>query len=146
MYNMKSFSIKIWDKNGVEAIKYDGKKWINEKHLETALGYKNLTSNKTRYYSDEFKKRRSEIQDCEDFQPYEKFAVQKLAVHLVIDIKTVKVAELKIKPGLNQVDPVMSKQESMVLRLRKTFLGEEITEDFSALNYLIDFYTCCRNW
>ena len=40
MYKMKSFSIKIWNNNGIEAIKYDGKKWINEKHLETALGYK----------------------------------------------------------------------------------------------------------
>ena len=34
----------------------------------------------------------------------------------------------------------MSKQESIGLRLKKTFLGEEIIEDFSALNYLIDFY------
>ena len=35
---------------------------------------------------------------------------------------------------------MMSKQESIGLRLKKTFLGEEIIEDFSALNYLIDFY------
>ena len=38
MYKMKSFSIKTGNNNGVEAIKYDSKKWINEKHLETALG------------------------------------------------------------------------------------------------------------
>ena len=43
------------------------KKWINEKHLETALGYKNVASNKTQFYSDESKKRRCEIYDCEDF-------------------------------------------------------------------------------
>ena len=53
---MKSFSIKAWSKISVEVIKYNDKKWINEKHLETALGYKNLVSNKTQYYSDEFKK------------------------------------------------------------------------------------------
>ena len=64
MYKMKSFSIKIWNNNGIEAIKYDGKKWINEKHLETALGYKTLVGNKSQYYSDKFKKRRCEIQDC----------------------------------------------------------------------------------
>ena len=34
----------------------------------------------------------------------------------------------------------MSRQESIGLRPKKTFLGEEIIEDFSALNYLIDFY------
>ena len=53
IYKLKSFSIKPWRKIGVEVIKYDGEKWINEKHLEIALGYKNLVSNKTRYYSDE---------------------------------------------------------------------------------------------
>ena len=26
MYKMKSFSMKTWNNNGVEAIKYDGKK------------------------------------------------------------------------------------------------------------------------
>ena len=43
MYKMKSFSIKIWNNNGVEAIKYDDKKQINEKHLETAFGYKKFS-------------------------------------------------------------------------------------------------------
>ena len=95
---MLTYSIKTWRKIGVEAIKYnDKKKWINEKHLETALGYKNLVGNKTQYYSDEFKKRRYEIQDCEDFQPCRKFIAEKLAIHLIIDIKTVKAAVLKIK-------------------------------------------------
>ena len=58
-YKMKSFGIKKWSENGVEVIKYNGKKWISKKNLETALGYKNLISNKTQYYSDEFKKRRN---------------------------------------------------------------------------------------
>ena len=108
--------------------------------METALGYKNSVSKKTQYYSDEFKKRRHEIQDCEDFQPCRKFMVEELAIHLIIDIKTAKAVELKTKLGFNQVDPIMSKQESVGLRLKRTFLGEEIIEDFSALNYLIDFY------
>ena len=34
----------------------------------------------------------------------------------------------------------MSKQESIGLRLKKTFLGEEKIEHFSGLSYLIDFY------
>ena len=60
---MLTFNIKTWSKiGGVEVIKYNHKKWINEKRLETALGYKNLVGNKTQYYSDESKKRRWEIQ------------------------------------------------------------------------------------
>ena len=54
MYKMYTFIIKTWSEIDVEAIKYNGEKWINEKHLKTAVGYKNLTSNKTQYYSDEF--------------------------------------------------------------------------------------------
>ena len=34
----------------------------------------------------------------------------------------------------------MTKQQAIGLRLRKLFSNEEIIEDFSALNYLIDFY------
>ena len=56
MYKMYTFSINPWSKIDVEAIKYNGKKWINEKDLEKVLGYKNLVSNKTQYYSNEFKK------------------------------------------------------------------------------------------
>ena len=56
---MLTYSIKTWKKKiGVEAIKYDNKKWLNEKNWETALGYKNLVGNKTQYYSKEFKKKK----------------------------------------------------------------------------------------
>ena len=34
----------------------------------------------------------------------------------------------------------MTKQQSIGLRLRKNFSSEEVIEDFSALNYLTDFY------
>ena len=117
---MKPFSIKTQSKIGVEVIKY-GKKWINEKHLETALSYKNLVGNKTQYYSHKFKKRRYEIQDWEDFQPCRKFIAEELAIHLIIDIKTVKAAELKIKLGFNQIEPIMTKQQSIGLRIKKHF-------------------------
>ena len=145
MYKKKSFSIKTLSKIDVEAIKHNGKKWINEKHLEKALGYKNLV-NKTQYYSNELKKRRCEIQDCEDFQPCRKFIAEELAIHLIIDIKTVKAAELKIKLGFNQLDPIMTKQQSIGLRIRKTFPNEEIIEDFyvKKFDYMIDFYLSKR--
>ena len=132
---MYTFSINTWSKNDVEAIKYKGKKWINEKDLQKALGCKNLAGTKTQYYSDEFKKRR-----YEDFQACRKFIAEELAIHLILDTKTVKAGQLKIKLGFNQLDPIMTKQRSIGLRLRKLFSSKEIIEDFSALNYLIDFY------
>ena len=69
------------------------------------------------------KKRRYELQDCEDFQPCRKFITEELAIHLTIDIKTAKAAELKTKLGFNQNDPIMSKKESMGLGIKKNFFG-----------------------
>ena len=128
------------EKNYVEAIKYNGKKWIDEKDLEKTLGGKNFAGNNTQYCSNEFKKWRYEIQDCEDFQSCRKFIAEELAIHLIIEIKTVKAGELKIKLGFNQLDPMMNKQQATDVRLRKFFSNKEKIEDFSALNYLIDFY------
>ena len=147
MYKMKSSSIKTWSKIEVEAIKHNSKKWINEKHLEVALRYKNLV-NKTQYYSDELKKRRCEIQDCEHCQPCEKFIAEELAVHLIIDIKTIKAGDFKIKLGFNQLDLIVTKQESIGLRIRKAFPNEEIMEDFyvKKFDYMIGFYLSKRNW
>ena len=101
--------------------KYNGKKWRNEKHLETALGYKNLVGNKTQFYSDEFKKRRYKIQDREDFQSCRKFIAEELAIHLITDIKKVRAAELKVKLGFNRVGWIMSNQESISWRLKNIF-------------------------
>ena len=89
-----------------------------------------MVGNKTQYYSDEFKKRRYEIQNCEDFQPCRKFIAEELAVHLIINIKTVKSAEPKIKLGFNQLNSIMTKQQSIGLSIRKTFPNAEIIEYF----------------
>ena len=32
------FTAKVWGKNGVEAMEYDGEIWINERHLQKKLG------------------------------------------------------------------------------------------------------------
>ena len=59
------------------------------------------------------KKRRYEIQDCEDFQSCRTFIAEKSAIHLIPDIKTVKAGELKIKLSFNLLEPIMTKQQSI---------------------------------
>ena len=71
IYKMLTFGIKTQSKIGVEVIKYNGKKWINEKRLETALCHKNLVGNKTQFYSDEFKKRSVKYKIVKIFNPVE---------------------------------------------------------------------------
>ena len=89
-----------------------------------------------------FKKIRYEIQHCEVFQTCRKIIAEELAVQLIIDIKTVKARELKIKLGFNQLDPILTKQESIGLRITKTFINEKLIEDsyVKKFNYIIDFY------
>ena len=85
-------------------------KW---KRLGKIIGCKNLAGNKTQYQSDEFKKRRCEMQECEDYQPCRKFIAEELAIHLILDTKAVKAGELKIKLGFNQLYLIMTKQQSI---------------------------------
>ena len=124
---------------------------INERNLETAVGCNNLAGNKTRYYSNEFRKKRDKIQDCKDFQPCRKFIVEELAIQLIVETKRVKAAELKTKLGFNQINPIMSKEGSVGLRLKKAFSGEKIKRRFFCFK-LFDWFlfskiqTRRRNW
>ena len=83
------------------------------------------------------------MQDCEGYQPCRKFIPKKLAIHLILDIKTVKTGEVKIKLCFKQIDPIMTKQQSVGLRIKKkTFPNEEIIENFyvKKFKYMTDFY------
>ena len=61
---------------------------------------------------------------------------------MITDIRTVKVAELKLKLGFNLHDPIIPKQESIGLILKKVFTGMEMTEDFyiKKLESMFNFY------
>ena len=89
-----------------------------------------------------YKTVRYEIQNCEGFQSCTKFIADELAIHLILNIKTVKAGELKIKLGFNQLDPIMSKQQSIGLRIRRAFPNEEIIADFyvKEFDYMVEFY------
>ena len=86
------------------------------------------------------------MQDCEDFQSCRKFIAEKLAVHLIIDIKTVKTGELNL--GFNQLDPIMTEQEPKSLRIRKTFSIEEKIQDFYIKKFdcMINVHSPKKSW
>ena len=97
MYKMDSFALftaQAWRKNGVEAIEYDGDIWINLGHPQEKLDLSNI-SDRAQYYSDEFLKMRCEIQECGNYQPYEVFILNILAVQLTITAKKHKHLFLK---------------------------------------------------
>ena len=51
------------EKNGVKAIEYGGEIWINQGHLQEKLDIANF-ADRTQYSSLEFKKMKSQIQEC----------------------------------------------------------------------------------
>ena len=54
---------ETWEQNGVKVIVSGGKKWLNEKHIETQLGHTNLPAI-TLQYPPNLRKQRQELQNC----------------------------------------------------------------------------------
>ena len=82
MYKMNKFAVftaEAWDKNDVGVVKYRGEIWINKKNLEKKLDIANI-ADRIQYYSSEFKKMKSEIQECGKYQPCRIFIKYTLAV------------------------------------------------------------------
>ena len=125
--------------NGGEAINSDGKEWINQTKLGNALWHSNIAS-RTQYFSSEYKRKRYEIQDCEDYQPCRMFLKEELAVTTMMDTRTTKAVEFIAKFKINQHDPILTKKKSISSKIVKAFPNKEIIKQFFVLNEKIDFY------
>ena len=117
MYKMDWFEVVV---GNVEVIKYGGKTWINQRHLQGKLGIPNI-ADITQYYSDEFKKMRCETPACGKYQPCRMFIGKTLAVEITMSTVKTQAAIFKSKFGVNQHDKVLRKQQSLGLRLKKLF-------------------------
>ena len=116
-----------------------GQKWINQTQLGNALGNSNIAS-RTQYYSSQYKRKRYEIQDCEDYQPCRMFLKEELAVTTMIDTRTSKAVEFRAKFKINQHDPILTKEQSIGSKVIKAFSNEKTKEQFFVLNEKIDFF------
>ena len=124
---MYTHSIKTWKINSVEAINYDGKKWINQTQLGNALGNSSIAS-RTQYYSSQYKRKRHKIQDCEDYQPCRMFLKKELAATIMKDTRTTKAVEFRAKFKINQHDLILTKEQSIGSKIVKAFPNEKIKE------------------
>ena len=126
------------EKNNVEAIEHGGEISINQGHLQKKLDIANI-ADRTQYYSSEFKKMRCEIQECGKYQHYGTFIKNTLAVEITMSAVKTQAAIFREKFGVKQHDKVLRQQQSLVLRLKKLFPSENITEEYFALHYRTDF-------
>ena len=77
---MVTITKKTCEKNGVEVIVLNGKKWLNEKHIEQELKHSNLREITSKYPLD-LRKQRQELEEC-DKQPCRRFLREDFAIKL----------------------------------------------------------------
>ena len=138
MDSLVLFTANTQRKDSVEVIEFCGKIWINQRHLQEKLDIANL-SVRTQYYSDEFKKMRCDIQECDKYQPCRMFTENTLAVEITMNAVKTQAVIFRSKFGVNQHDKVLRKHQSLGLRLKKLFPNEDIIEEYSALHCRTDF-------
>ena len=96
-------------KKMTEVIEYGDEICINQKHLEKKLDIGNI-ADKAQYYSSEFKKMRSKIQERGKYQSCRIFIKNTLAVEITTSSVKIQVGIFKSKFGVNQHDKVLRKQ------------------------------------
>ena len=106
------------EKNAVEIIIFNGKKWLNEKHIETQLEHSNLLAITNKYYP-ELRKTRQESQNCSNCQHCRRFLEEDFAM---------------------QIMPIMTQDQSILSKIVTLFSAEEIILQYNLLGYRIDAY------
>ena len=113
-----------WKKNGVEVIVVDEIKWLNETNIEEELGRVTLRNSTLQYPN--LRKQRKDLIKGWIKQPCRRFVREDLAIHLIIDSRTVSSVEFKSRLGFNNQDPIMTKEQSVLTKIKETFSTEDI--------------------
>ena len=106
--------------NGVEVIVFNGKKWLNEKHIETQLEHSNLAA-VTLQCSPELRKQRQELEDYCNYQPCRKFLEENFLSQKIMDCRQTPAVNFKTKLGFNQTDPIMTQVQSILSKIVTLF-------------------------
>ena len=112
---MRNIAKETREKNRVEVILFNGKMWLNEKHMEKQMGHSALR-NITNQYPSEFKKQRRELQDCGK-QPCREFIKEDFAIQIIMDCRTTPAVNFKTNLGFNQHDLIMTQEQSILSKI-----------------------------
>ena len=103
-------------KNGVEVIIFNGKKWLNEKHIKTQLEHSNLAAVTLQYYP-ELRKQAQELEYYCNYQRCRKFLEGNFAIQIIMGCRTTPAVNLKTKLGFNQHNPIMTQEQSILTKI-----------------------------
>ena len=136
---MANISRKTWERNVVEVIIFNGKNWLNEKHIETQLGHATIPAIVLQY-SSELMKQRQELQSCGKNQRYRRFLEENFAKQIIMVCRTTSVMNFTTRLGFNQYASIMTQEQSILSKIVTVFAVEEIILQHNVLGYRIDAY------
>ena len=126
-----------WQKNGVEVVIFEDKKWLNEKHIETELGHSNLATI-TLKYPKYLRKERKEFLNCGTYQPCRRFLRKDFGIQIIMDSRATPAVDFKMRLGFKQCDPIMTQERSVLTKLDTFLKTEDKLFQHSVLGYRID--------
>ena len=86
--------------------------------VEVVLVHCNLVNNSyQRASKDDRRKKRQELQDCGKSQPTRIFIQEDLGIQVIMNCRTVQTVKFRKELGLNQHDPIMTQEQSVLTKL-----------------------------
>ena len=140
MYKMVDIGEETYKNNNIE-VRVDGigTLQLNENHIEQKLGHKNLPVI-TNKYDPVYKKHRYELDDKPKKQPNRRFLCSGLALKVIMDCTTDESCNLKRNLGFTFYDVINTKVRTVINSIKDAFEGEDMQNQYSALDYRIDLY------
>ena len=122
---MVEITKEIWERNGLEVIFFDGKKWLNKRNIKDQLKHSNLAA-VTLQYPPKYRKQRQELKKCGKYQPCRIFLKESLAVPIIMDCRTIPAVNFRTRLGFWQHNPIMTQEQSVLTKFMTVFAAEEI--------------------
>ena len=113
--------------------------WLNEKHIEEQLAYKNLPAI-TSKHDKIYKKHSYELVDDLVKQLNRRFLRIDLALKITMDCRTDESSSLKRNLGFNLQDVINTKEQTVLKSLKNAFEGEDMQTQYTIMGYRIDLY------
>ena len=136
---MVEITKETWERNGIEVIVFNGKNWLNEKHIKEPLRHSNSAA-VTLKYSSGLRKQRKELQNCGKSQPCRSFLEEEFPMQIIMDCRTTPAVYFKTRLGFSQLDPIMTQEQSTLSKIITVFAAEEIMLQHNFLGFIIDAY------
>ena len=85
-------------------------------------------------------KKRHELQNCSNYQPCRRFLKENFAIQTIMDCRATPAVNFKTKLRFNQLDPIMTQEQSVLSKIVTLFATEEIFLQHNVFGYRIDAY------